>query len=189
MSRYDLSRNPDFSKYKGISYTLAKNLIKKSVDQAILDRWNKTETTLKQYKTTLQRTPYLDIGTAFEIRFRTRCMIGTDDLNFTLHRFGRGAAKPDCPQCKNKHETVDHFLTKCTLYTNIRKQLYFKFCEVYPNRERPFTHIGLLREPTTRNSIQKHRPVIVAVNQFITEAWRLRLNYIHQKSLKAPSQV
>ena len=151
------------------------------------ERWNKTVTTLSNYKLERQKTPYLHVGTPFQIRFRLRCMLGTDCLNYTLNRFGRGSNTPFCPKCDDKPETVDHFLCKCTIYSAIRIKLYRKFSQVYPQRERPFNHIGLLREPTTSRTIQRHKSVIIALNEFITEAWRRRLDYIHNKSLRAPN--
>ena len=52
--------------------------------------------------------------------------------------------------------------------------LYRLFRETYPRRSRKFDHIGLLCEPYTRADIEKHEPVIQALNQFITKAWAIR---------------
>ena len=71
-------------------------------------------------------------------------------------------------------ETVNHFLCGCKLYTHHRRHLYRTFNQTYPNRERDFNHIGLLKEPETKAGISRHRVVIEALNTFITAAMAAR---------------
>ena len=107
-------------------------------------------------------------------------MIGCDPLNATRKRFGRGALSAGCPHCPDKLESVDHFLRGCTLYTHHRKELYRIFIKVYPDRERPFNHIGLLKEPETQAGISRQREVIEALNTFITAAMAMRRQRLTQ---------
>lgn len=169
--------HPDYNAREGISYRSAKTQIAVAVKRATEEQWSKTVTTLSNYKTTLQPTLYLEVGTPQQIRFRTQLMLGCDVLNFTRQRFGRGVADPYCPRCPTKHETVDHFLCKCKMYTEPRRALYKAFVKVYPNRQRIFNHIGLMREPESKHEIAAHIPIITALNVYITEAYRMRTEY------------
>ena len=166
-------RNSEFvnlNRIEGISYTVAKTKIKHAVEEVTQAHWDSRNTTLKRYKSTISPALYTRLGSAQEIRWRTQMMIGCDTLNATRKTFGRGVISAECPHCPTKPETVDHFLCKCSLYTEYRRPLYHTFCSVYPGRERPFNHIGLLMEPTTKAGIKRHRAVICALNTFLTNA-------------------
>ena len=179
LQSYSVARDfPDFNGINSISITSAKQQIKKAINVITLEYWQTVNTTYSNYKTTLQPTPYRELGTPFQIKFRAQMLLGCDLLNYTRHRFGRGARTSFCPYCKTKEETVDHFLTKCSLYTEHRTPLYRAFIGVYQHQERPFNHIGLMREPTSKFLVRRHKPVIVALNTFLGKAWQTRQDFL-----------
>ena len=183
-SFHEASMYPRFNQINGMSYTLAKSKIKEAINRVTQTQWDRTRTTFSQYKQSISRPmPYQKVGTAFQARFRAQMCLGCDNLNYTRHRFGRGVAHPNCPRCENSPETVDHFLTKCKLYTNLRKPLYDLFTHTYRRIERPFTHIGLLKEPKSKAAQAKHLPIVKELNKYITKAWKARSRYCHNKSL------
>ena len=165
---------PDFNKWYGISYGTAKRAITIAVKKHTQAFWNTLNTTLVKYKSTMQPQPYTDLGTAQQIRWRTQMVLGCDELNATRHRFGRGARNSKCPHCIQSDETVKHFLIDCPLYTQVRQPLRQVYNRIYAGYEQYFNDESILAEPVGRENTEKHKPVIEALNSYLSEAFGIR---------------
>ena len=159
--------------HAGISYSTAKREIAVACYHQMQKQWSAHTTTLRAYKETLGNTPYTTVGTPDQIRFRTEMRIGNPPLNAYQQRFGI-ASTDKCPYCPTTKETTQHFLCECPAYHEARQELQQTFYEVYHPRERKFDHIGLLQEPRSKAAVERHLPVIKALNQYITSATRTR---------------
>ena len=157
-----------------ISYSTAKRAIAIATQSVMQEHWDTHTTNLRKYKPKLIPTPYTNIGTPLEIRFRTRAKLGNDPLNHSQFRFSNHVSDTHCPFCIGVDETVDHFLCKCPAYTLHRRPLYQNFIEVYPQRSVKFDHIGLLHEPVTKAATERHLPIIRALNTYISAALKIR---------------
>ena len=157
-----------------ISYSTAKRAIAIATHSVMQEHWDSHTTNLRKHKPILNPTPYTNVGSSLEIRFRTRAKLGNDPLNFSQFRFSSTVTDTHCPFCPGVDETVDHFLCKCRAYSQLRTPLYRKFIDVYPRRSVKFDHIGLLHEPITKAATETHLPIIGALNTFITAALKIR---------------
>jgi hypothetical protein len=167
---------PDFDGVYGISYGAAKSSINRAVRRVTQQQWDRTNTTLKQYKPIMQETPYTDLGNPSTIRIRHGFKLGADFLNYTRHKFSEKPEDRWCPCCPWRDETVHHFVMECELYKEPRMQLLEKWWEVYGLHEtnRIWSVKGLLEEPTTPEGIAKHAPMIEGFNHFIERACTIR---------------
>ena len=170
----------------GISYRVARSQILQAADRATQEHWDSLRTNLKKYKSKIQKyTPYIDVGTPFEIRMRTSMRLGNDCLNFATNRFNpKRSPSSKCPFCPRADETANHFLCMCPEYKEIRIKLREIFREVHPEgSDRVFNSVGLLREPIGNLETKVHLSVIHAVNQYITDAYEQRKWGIHLKEI------
>lgn len=71
----------------------------------------------------MPRYTQLDIPTVTSKRSRLRA--DRAKLNASLHRLGYKGVTPFCDACKDAHETVEHVLAVCPLYSRPRKTLMF----------------------------------------------------------------
>ena len=65
------------------------------------------------------------------------------------------------------------------MYSEERAELRRAFDAIYPpGAERLFNHVGLFKDPVGKRAIQKHQPVVNALNIFLSTAWTRRENQI-----------
>ena len=87
---------------------------------------------LSSLKENFHRSQYLDKIKSPDIRaIFTRLRIDMNNLNSCRFRF-RKVMSPDCPNCSQQVETVEHLLLQCKTFDNLRDTFTRKMAFKYP---------------------------------------------------------
>ena len=101
-----------------------KNLINNKVKDLSAERWNTnkhihTDQIVNKHQDKILKTLEANINNRIRYRTAVNIITGHIGLNKHLYRINR-ADTPNCPNCSDIEETVEHFIGHCPTYLNIR---------------------------------------------------------------------